>query len=322
MCWTHPFLPPLKPLSDDAAQQTFIDIAEDFHDNEDIKQLLSLTDNLPLAVDLLANLVDSEGCANVLVRWKSEKTSMLSTGSDRKSNLDASIKISLSSPRLHSSPGVEELLSLLSILPDGLSDGELLQSNLPIQNVLGCRAALVGTSLAYIDDRKRLKSLVPIREYMQCFHPASQSLIYQLQKHFYQLLDLYRKHFGTHHAVGRVNQITSNLGNLYQVLVRGLHLDNPNLADTIDCTISLNSFCQLTGYGHHILMNNIPALLPSTFNARLEVQFILEVINTTQYLPVGNHEQLIAKARYHFCHLKDPLLEGELYIVLNDVVLI
>ncbi|KAF8181434.1 hypothetical protein K438DRAFT_2021140 [Mycena galopus ATCC 62051] len=62
--WTHPFLPPLKPLSDDAARQTFVDIAEDSHDSKDLTQLLSFTDNMPLAVDLMAHLVDYEGCSN------------------------------------------------------------------------------------------------------------------------------------------------------------------------------------------------------------------------------------------------------------------
>ncbi|KAJ7099789.1 hypothetical protein C8R44DRAFT_988610, partial [Mycena epipterygia] len=36
--WTRPFLPPLKPLSDSAARQTFFDIAEDTHASEDINQ--------------------------------------------------------------------------------------------------------------------------------------------------------------------------------------------------------------------------------------------------------------------------------------------
>ncbi|KAJ7791134.1 hypothetical protein B0H14DRAFT_3567829 [Mycena olivaceomarginata] len=94
-------------------------------DNEAMKRLLLFTDNMPLAVDLIAHLADYEGCANVLARWETEKTSLLSAGNDRKSDLDASIKLSLSSPRITS--GAKDLLSLLSILPDGLSDVELLQ---------------------------------------------------------------------------------------------------------------------------------------------------------------------------------------------------
>ncbi|KAJ7474785.1 P-loop containing nucleoside triphosphate hydrolase protein [Mycena latifolia] len=186
--WTHPFLPPLKPLDDHAARQTFIDITDNDHDNEEITQLLELTDNMPLAVTLLANLVDYEGCSSVLARWKTENTYMLSEGHDKSSNLNSSIAISLSCPRMTS--GAKELLSLLSILPDGLSNVELLQSVLPVPDILTCKAVLLQTSLAYTDS-KRLKVLVPIREYMQHIHPPSPSLVQPLRKHFHSLLDLH-----------------------------------------------------------------------------------------------------------------------------------
>ncbi|KAJ7094826.1 hypothetical protein C8R44DRAFT_951456 [Mycena epipterygia] len=194
---------PLDPLSDEAAHQTFIAIAEDFHDSEDITKLLALADNMPLAVDLIAHLVDHEGCEEVLTRWVTEKTSLLSSGHDRRSNLDMSITISLSSPRLRS--GAKDLLSLLSILPDGLSDAELLQSKLSIKNILECRSMLLRTSLAYEDARKRLKSLVPIREHMQQFHPAPPPLIHQVEKHLHLLLNLF--HSRLYHPIVNPEQL-------------------------------------------------------------------------------------------------------------------
>ncbi|KAJ7099782.1 P-loop containing nucleoside triphosphate hydrolase protein, partial [Mycena epipterygia] len=223
VCWTHPFLQPLNPLSNDAARETFVAIAEDFHENEDITKLLSLTDNMPLAVDLIAHLT--------------EKTSLLSSGHDRRSNLDMSITISLSSPRLSS--GAKDLLSLLSILPDGLSEAELLHSKLPVKNILECRSMLLRTSLAYEDGRKRLKSLVPIREYMQQFHPAPPPLLHQIEKHFHLLLNVYETHRGAQQVVTQLNQIISNLGNLHQVLLQRLRVDNLMLEDSITCAISL-----------------------------------------------------------------------------------
>jgi hypothetical protein len=68
------------------------------------------------------------------------------------------------------------------MLPDGLSDVELVQSKLPIDNILGCKAALICTSLAYSDEHKRLKNLVPIREYMQKIQPPRDHLIQPLRK--------------------------------------------------------------------------------------------------------------------------------------------
>ncbi|KAJ6452200.1 P-loop containing nucleoside triphosphate hydrolase protein, partial [Mycena sanguinolenta] len=217
--WTHPFLLPLGPLSDNAAQQTFVDITDNSHSIEDFSQLLSFTDNMPLAVDLLAHLVDYEGLENVSARWETEKTSMLSVGYDRKSNLDASISLSLSSPRI--SDASKELLSLLSILPNGLSDAELLQSKLPISNILTCKAVLLATSLAYQNSNKRLLLLMPVREHIQQFLPPSPILIHSLREHFHELLELYQKY-----ADGQlkpvIHQITVNLGNLQEVLHRGL----------------------------------------------------------------------------------------------------
>jgi hypothetical protein len=79
-----------------------------------------------LAIDLIAHLSDCEGLSNVLTRWETEKTAFLFVGQDRKSNLDASISLSLTSPRVTSD--AKESLSLLSILPDGLSDAELVKA--------------------------------------------------------------------------------------------------------------------------------------------------------------------------------------------------
>ncbi|KAJ7105873.1 hypothetical protein C8R44DRAFT_531775, partial [Mycena epipterygia] len=183
--WTRPFLPSLNPLTHDAACQTFVDIADNFHKNEDIEKLLLLTDNVPLAVNLIAHLVDYEGCLNTLARWEVEKTLMLSDGHDKKSSLDASIELSLSSPRV--SKGAKDLLSLLAILPDGISDVELVQSGLPIQNILTSKTTLLCTSLAYANAKGQLRSLVPIREFTLAHYPPPPALVQPLRKYFYGL---------------------------------------------------------------------------------------------------------------------------------------
>jgi hypothetical protein len=145
--WTHPFLFPLQPRAAEAAEKMFTDITDNVYATDDINQILQLTGNMPLAIDLVAHLVDCEGLSNVLVWWPTERTVLLSVGYDRISNLDVSIGLSLSSPRL--TPNGKKPLSLLSLLPDGLSDAELVQSNLPIPNILSCKAALLATSGTY-----------------------------------------------------------------------------------------------------------------------------------------------------------------------------
>ncbi|KAJ7458583.1 P-loop containing nucleoside triphosphate hydrolase protein [Mycena latifolia] len=301
--WTHPFLPPLNPLADHAARQTFIDITDNAHNDKEINQL-ELTANMPLAVDLLAHLVDYEGCSSVLERWKTEKTSILSEGQDKGSNLNSSIAISLSSPRMTS--GAKELLSLLSILPDGLSEVELLQGNIPIRDILTCKAVLLRTSLAY-SDNMRLKVLVPVREHLQQIHPPALSLVRPLRQHFHSILDLYRNHFGVQ-INGMTAQINANLNNTHHILLLGLHQDNPGLVETIYCILSFNSFRRLAGHGRSVLMDQIPLLLPQLCDPRLETTFIIEVLLTANHHPVPNSEVLIDQAVNHLANLNDASL--------------
>ncbi|KAJ7215377.1 P-loop containing nucleoside triphosphate hydrolase protein, partial [Mycena pura] len=182
--WTRPFL---QPLTHDAAQKTFIDIAAELHDSDDVDKILHMADNMPLAINLMACLVDSEGCAAVLSGWDTEKTSLVSDGYDRRSNLDMSIALSLSSSRVASVSGTKDLLSLLSMLPDGLSDLDLRKSSFPIYNILECKATLLRTSLS---SQKRLKVLVPIQEHMQRYHPAQIGFVEPLFQHYRELLEL------------------------------------------------------------------------------------------------------------------------------------
>ncbi|KAJ7455709.1 P-loop containing nucleoside triphosphate hydrolase protein, partial [Mycena latifolia] len=183
--WTRPFLLPLQPLTDSASLQTFIDIADSNHDEGNIRQLLAYTANLPLAVSLIASVAAYEGCESALRRWEIENTRLLSDGYDQKSSLDISIMLSFSSSRMTTE--AQELLGLLSILPDGLSDADLVQADLPIPNILGSKSTLIRTSLAYITSDGRLRVLVPIREHIRTIHPPSAALKYSLRQHFHKI---------------------------------------------------------------------------------------------------------------------------------------
>jgi hypothetical protein len=184
-------LEPLEPLSNVAAHQTFIEIADDGHDDDSIKELLELTGNLPLAVSLIASVASSEGCTEALSRWKLENTRMLSDGYDQRSSLDISIMLSYTSSRMTSS--AQELLSILSMLPDGLTDVDLVQAKLPIPDILACKATLIQTALAFVGQDQHLKVLLPIREYILHIHPPRNALKLKLQEHFHQILDLWNQ---------------------------------------------------------------------------------------------------------------------------------
>ncbi|KAJ7715479.1 P-loop containing nucleoside triphosphate hydrolase protein, partial [Mycena metata] len=220
--WTRPFLLPLSPLAQDAARRIFFDIADDKHPPEVVDQVLSLTDNMPLSISLLAHLVDMEGCKEIISRWEIEKTSLISDGYDKRSNLELSISLSLASPRIASTPQAQDLLALLSMLPDGLSDVDLKQSKFPITDILGCKATLLRTALAYTDGHKRLKVLVPIREYMGKLFPPTDQMIQPLLKHFQKLLNSYTVAFGEGSGVFPIDRITSNYTNIQNILQSGL----------------------------------------------------------------------------------------------------
>ncbi|KAJ6472986.1 hypothetical protein C8R45DRAFT_874227, partial [Mycena sanguinolenta] len=315
--WTRPFLPALAPLSAEAAHEMFKQIAEDYHEPKDIDQLLKFADNMPLAVDLMAHLVAYEGCSLVLTRLATEKTSVLSEGSDKRSNLDASIALSLSSPRLTAQNGAIDLLRLLSILPDGLSDVELIQSNLVIPQIRTCKSVLLGTSLAYLDNKKRLKSLVPIREYLQHFHPVALAIFQPLQRHFQSLLGTYKKYRGTNQVTNIMRDITLNLGNIHQVLSRALTPQNPDLQEAIRWTIALDSFARMTGRGSHILMYSIQALLPPE-DHQLAVEFIVEALFAKNHgIIVNDCEHMASEGKVQCQTLNDPALEAEFYRALG-----
>jgi hypothetical protein len=225
-------LPPLQPLADTAARLTFYDIADDSHDHANVDELLKLTDNLPLAVNLIANLVSYEGTENTLLRWKDESTSLLSEGYDKRSNLDISIMLSLSSPRMLSFPAARDLLGIISLLPDGLSEVDLLQSALPIHQIDKCRAVLIRTTLVYVDRNGRLKALVPIREYVRNVHPPPLSLVRPMLQHLSDLLMLWK----THQSISSpesVSRVLENLGNIHSLLSWGLIHDSEEAARAI-----------------------------------------------------------------------------------------
>ncbi|KAJ6514019.1 P-loop containing nucleoside triphosphate hydrolase protein, partial [Mycena vulgaris] len=214
--WSRPFLAPLEPISTLAARQTFIDIAEEptAGDEAALDDLIDLTGNLPLAVALMANIASYEGYLGALTRWKTENTALLSEGYDKRSSLDASISMSLSSPRINSNPHALDLLSLLSLLPDGISEEELVSSKVPLPKISECISSLRRTSLAFMSDR-RLKTLAPIRDYIRRAHPASAALTQPLLSYLLALLRAIRS---SQVVFDVFPQLTSHLGNITSVL--------------------------------------------------------------------------------------------------------
>ncbi|KAJ7866451.1 hypothetical protein B0H14DRAFT_3593982 [Mycena olivaceomarginata] len=274
--WTRPFLRPLSPLSDIAAKQVFCDITDMANSGNQVEELLLFTDNLPLAITLMASLVSFEGPSPVLFRWKSERMSALSElskGADKGSNLGTSIMMSLTSPRLTAVPDAITLLRLLSILPDGVTDATLAEMKLPLGNISLCRATLCRTSLAYVH-QGRLKALVPIREHMRAFHPPSRSLISLLQDFFYQLVNLFAKKWARDVGGGLVQRLSADLGNIHSLLHIALEAECPS-RETIACIIDLARFTEVTDLGSWDLLRSISETVEKSDDPDLQGQYFI-----------------------------------------------
>ncbi|KAJ7025907.1 hypothetical protein C8F04DRAFT_1298741 [Mycena alexandri] len=306
--WSRPFLLPLRPLKQDAARRMFVDIADDKHSLEQMDQVLGLTDNMPLSISLLAHLVDMEGCTQILSRWETEKTSLISEGYNKRSNLELSISLSLSSPRITSMPNSWDLLALLSMLPDGLSDVEFRHVTFPIKDILRCKVALLRTALAYTDDHKRLKVLAPVREYIYRLLPPTDQMMRPLFKHYQELLELF-KVTRVKAAESFINRLTSNYMNIQNVLRYSLQLGQPNITDSIYCTCHFNCFSMYIARGATTLLHDVTNLLPSLRDHRLKAFYIAELLDSWRHHSISDPESLIVEALNHFKYFEDPDLE-------------
>ncbi|KAJ7734433.1 hypothetical protein B0H16DRAFT_1467562 [Mycena metata] len=315
--WTRPFLLPLHPLAQDAAREMFLCITDNWHSLKEVDQVLSLTNNIPLVIRLLAHLVDTEGCSQILSRWEAEKTSIVSDDHDRKSNLQIFIELSLSSPRITSMPHSQDLLSLLSILPDGLSDVELKGSKFPIPDVLGCKAALLRTALAYSDNHKRLKVLVPIREYMQNLLAPTDQMITPLFKHFHKLLEIYTT-LGDHERPSGAalhNQIVANYTNVQNILQKVLNLQHSDMVSGVYCASHLHRFNSAIGRST-ISLNILTTLVPLPGENQLRVFVITQILASWRFWLPPRPELLIVEAMERVKHFDDPQMKLYFYIAL------
>ncbi|KAJ7261958.1 hypothetical protein C8J57DRAFT_1232093 [Mycena rebaudengoi] len=310
--WTRPFVQPLNPLSKLAALQTFKDIADEVHDNENISQLLELTGNLPLAVSLIASVASSEGCAKALSRWHSESTRMLSDGNDQRSSLDISIMLSFTSSRM--TTGAQALLSILSMLPSGLTDADLVQAQLPISNILACKTTLVQTALAFVGQDQHLKVLVPIQEHILHMHPPADALKLKLREHFHQILDLWHQ-FKNLNIGDICPRISQHLANFNTVLLDGLG-PGPDVVQTFKSIMFLNQFCDRFQETYSPLLLQLFEKMPLWKGHPIFGEYLIQLLESSDHLPELDFNSHITLGTQHF-KSKDPLEQAQWYRALG-----
>ncbi|KAF7348590.1 NB-ARC domain-containing protein [Mycena venus] len=318
--WTRPFLAPLEPLDPSASRQTFIEIADvpAREEESDLEELLKLSGNLPLAVCLMAAVASHEGYSNTLRRWKIENIALLSDGHDKRSNLETSITLSLSSPRLYV-PNAKNLLILLSFLPDGLSEVDMLsQEALDIPNVLKCRTALLRTSLAYME-QGRLKALSPVRQYMKRGYPPPLDGLERLRRHWDGLLTLWKSHrelSSSCELALRLIQNLSNINSVFQVaLSRRLSGEEKNRL--MHSILSLDLFSQNVLKDKSPLAQLVIDHIQSSGDRRLHWEHICCCLDVADYynLTPSQADVLIQEGIYYYEQERDPSARFEFYKV-------
>jgi hypothetical protein len=255
----------------------------------------------------MASIVSSEGCAQALSRWKLESTRMLSDGYDQRSSLDISIMLSYTSSRM--TAGAQELLSILSMLPDGLANADMVQAKLPIPDILACKATLIQTALAFVGQDQHLKVLVPIREHILHIHPPADALKLKLREHFHQTLDLWNK-FKNVNATHIHLQIAQNLGNFNTVLHDGLEPKGPHIVQNFQSILFLNEFYERTQSTYSSLLLQLSGKMPYWKDHPIFGEYLIELLKTSRFLPDLDVNSDITLGTQHF-KSQSPLEQGK-----------
>ncbi|KAJ7312655.1 hypothetical protein DFH08DRAFT_822096 [Mycena albidolilacea] len=314
--WNRPFLPPLEPLSPSASRQIFIEVADKPGDAEELvlDNLLDLSGHLPLAVSLMANIASFEGYSTTLARWQIENTALLSQGKNKQSNLEKSISLSFNSPRISSSLDAKNLLSLLSVLPDGIRSRDIIAGKVPIPDVCQCQSLLVRTSLAYVDVKGRLKTLSPVAEYIRRVHPPSLSVSQPLRTYFQDLLELWRSKCQLPSGI-LAPELAGNLGNINQLILEALSTEDKSTWAVIGQNIiTLNYFSMVMLIGDIPLFQRLPHLIEVTGDAALRWEYVTLILKTPSYQWNQTPEVLIEQGLQHFNAGSHPVgLAGSFY---------
>ncbi|KAG6830447.1 hypothetical protein H0H87_008085 [Tephrocybe sp. NHM501043] len=246
--WSQ-LLAPLQPVTLDAAVDIFKAICQ--KGDEFVVKLVEAVACVPLAVTLLANLaaVEGESTEALWRRWCDESVSMVENGVDRSNNLEISIEISLSSPRIQRDPDALKLLSLLSLLPDMISSEAIctLESGIPgISHVKKGLSTLIQNALITKDASGGIRILSPIRLHMRARHPPSTDARRFLQDHF---LDLVSDASSTTLDEPTVqNRFRSEYGNVEAILLDCLDVPlGRNLEDIVEIILESCQHAYLCG---------------------------------------------------------------------------
>jgi hypothetical protein len=210
-------------------------------------------------------------------------------------------------------PGAQELLSILSMLPDGLADADLVQAKLPIIDILACKTTLIRTSLAFVDQDLHLKVLVPIREHILHIHPPVNALKLKLREHFHQILDLWNQ-FKSLNVAHVQPQISWNLGNFNTVFHDGLEPEGPDILQIFRSILFLNQFYDRVHGTPSPLLLQLSGQMQHWKDNPIFGEYLIQLLGISGYLPEIDFNSNINLGTQHF-ESKNPLDQGKIHLV-------
>jgi tetratricopeptide (TPR) repeat protein len=237
-------LPPLQPVDADSAVAIFKAITQCEADKYALK-LIKAMDYIPLAITLVANLTSVEGetTENLWIRWQEERTSMVGNGSDRLANLEKSIQLTLSGPRMQQDPGALRFLAVICLPPDGMSSETLrdcMNQSPDMPSIRKAISTLRQNALVYEDPNKYLRVLSPIRLFVLLRHPPSLKARQFIHRIFMKLA---LQALSTENFDARIH-IRMEVANINAILIDALQTSSGQ--DLNDVAQSILNFCQYT----------------------------------------------------------------------------
>ncbi|KZO91858.1 hypothetical protein CALVIDRAFT_601938 [Calocera viscosa TUFC12733] len=209
---------PLDRLPLDAARKIWLRTCG--HNDDKLDTLLRKLDGLPLAIHLMACQGKYLTPTQLLAAYKRERTRLIKVGrAGRLKSLEVSTRLSLACDPMRQEPNALALLSVLCLLPDGLTIDEL-PDVLPSMRagITAAASVLMQVALAF-QDKDRLRMLSPIRDFILREHPPHGAALKELRYHF---MDLTFKVYGNGMDLtkDRVQVFSANFGNISSVLLQ------------------------------------------------------------------------------------------------------
>ncbi|HEV3459918.1 MAG TPA: tetratricopeptide repeat protein [Thermoanaerobaculia bacterium] len=224
----------VAPLAPEAAREAFLDVAgEAYRGDPLVDTLVAEVGHLPLALVLLASQAEGSPLAEIRRRWRSERTRLLrrGRGDSRETSFEASVALSVESPRL--TEEARRLAALLALLPDGMAEDDLLALAPEDGAESAGRLRRVGLALPRT---ARLRLYAPIREVLAATLPATAEEGERLLGHYLGLAGL-GEHAGAEGGREAFERLAPELGNLEALL--GPALDGSAPGPAVEAVLAL-----------------------------------------------------------------------------------